>query len=394
MHRWTFAALCALAALFVLAPAAIAAPSDKGLSHRSVCPPAPTGYAQCHSKVTVDPHGKPVRTQPVDWSGLDLEDAYNLPGPASDDGTGPAVIAIVDAFGYSGAEDDLNTYRAANGMQPCTTDNGCFKKLDQRGGTSYPAEDTGWSQETALDLDMASAACPKCKIVLVQADTNSFVNLAAAEDTAAAQAGVVAISNSYGGPEFSAETSPAYASHYDHPNIAITVSSGDNGYGTEFPAAAKTVVAVGGTSLRKPTSTTWSETAWSGAGSGCSAYVSKPAWQSDTGCARRMVADVSAVADPNTGVRVYGPTGTGPGWMVFGGTSASAPLIAGVYGVQHDSAAVAYPASTPYSRTSLLTDVTSGSNGRCRNVPSYFCNAQSGYDGPTGLGTPNGSGAF
>jgi subtilase family serine protease len=392
VHRWTVGALCALAFTLVAASSALAAPSDQGISHRPVCPPAKAGYAQCHSKVAVGPNGKPVRQQPVDYSGLQLESAYTLPGPvASTDGTGP-VIAIVDAYGYTNAEADLNTYRAANGMQPCTTVNGCFAKLDQRGGGSYPAQDTGWAQETALDLDMASAACPKCKLVLVQADNNSFVNLGAAEDTAAAQPGVVAISNSYGGSEFSAETSPTYASHYDHPNIAITVSSGDNGYGVQFPAAARTVVAVGGTSLHQSSTGVWSETAWSGAGSGCSYYVGKPAWQHDSGCPRRTVADVSAVADPNTGVRVYGPTGTGTGWMVFGGTSASAPLIAGVYGVQNDSAATAYPASTPYSRTGLLNDVKSGSNGRCS--PAYFCTAVTGYDGPTGLGTPAGPGAF
>src|SRR5215212_2176514 len=148
MHRWTIAALFALAALFTLAPAAMAAPSDQGISHRNVCPPAPFGYAQCHSKVAVGPHGKPVRQQPEQYNAFELQDAYNLPGPdapgadpstdPSTDGTGPR-IAIVDAFGYANAERDLNVYRAANGMQPCTTANGCFTKLDQDGGTSFPA---------------------------------------------------------------------------------------------------------------------------------------------------------------------------------------------------------------------------------------------------------------
>jgi subtilase family serine protease len=280
-------------------------------------------------------------------------------------------------------------------MQPCTSGgtNPCFTKLDQRGGTSYPADDNGWAQETALDLDMASAACPKCKLLLVEADTNSFVNLGTAVKLAATK-GVVAISNSYGGSEFSLETSPTYASPYDQPNIAVTVSSGDNGYGAEFPAAANTVVAVGGTSLRQPSTGSFTESAWSGAGSGCSAYFPKRSWQTDTGCGRRSIADVSAVADPNTGVRVYGPTGTGPGWMVFGGTSASAPFIAGVYAVQNDSSTVAYPSSIPYdaTRRPLLNDVTSGSNGRCGG--SYLCTSIRGYDGPTGLGTPNTAAGF
>ncbi len=393
MHRWTIAALCALAVTLATAATALAAPSAQGLAHRAVCPPAPTGYAQCHSKITVGANGKPVRSQPVDYSGLQLESAYRLPAPTAPDGSGPT-IAIVDAYGYANAEQDLNVYRAQNGFGPCTAANGCFTKLDQRGGTSYPADDTGWAQETALDLDMASAACPKCNLLLVEADSNAFTNLGAAENTAAARSGVVAISNSYGGTEFSAETSSTYAAPFDHPGIAITVSSGDNGYGAEFPAAANTVVAVGGTSLRQSSGGAWSETAWSGAGSGCSAYVTKPSWQGSTGCSRRMIADVSAVADPNTGVRVYGPTGSGPGWMVFGGTSASAPLIAGVYAAKNDSSAVDYPARTPYGRTSLLNDVTSGSNGRCRGAPSSWCNAVVGYDGPTGLGTPNTVGGF
>ena len=390
MHRWTFAGLAALAALLTLTSVAFADTSANGISHRNVCAQAPAGYAHCHSKVAVGPHGKPIRQQPVDYTGLELQDAYNLAGPAAaTDGTGPT-IAIVDAFGYADAERDLNVYRQANGMQPCTTANGCFTKLDQRGGSAYPATDTGWAQETALDLDMASAACPKCKLVLVQADTNSFVNLGAAENTAAGL-NPVAISNSYGGPEFSLETSAQYASPYNHPGIAITVSSGDSGYGVEFPAAANTVVAVGGTSMKNPSPGVFSESAWSGAGSGCSAYFGKKSWQTDSGCARRSVADVSAVADPNTGVQVYGPTGSGPGWMVFGGTSASAPFIAGAYGAQNDSAGIDYPGKLPYAKRGSLNDVTSGSNGRCR---TYLCTGGPGYDGPTGLGTPNTAAAF
>ena len=248
--------------------------------------------------------------------------------------------------------------------------------------------DVGWDQEQALDLDMASAMCPNCKILLVQATSASYANLAAAVNTAASIAGVNAISNSYGGGESGTTT---YASAYNHPGIAITASTGDSGYGASFPATSPNVIAVGGTRLVTAANTRgWSETAWTSGGSGCSTVYAKPSFQHDPSCGARMEADVSAVADPATGVAVYGPTGSGTyGWMVFGGTSASAPIIAGIYGVTNH-----HPtgAATIYANSSLLFDVTSGANGTCS--VSYFCHAGAGYDGPTGLGTPNGPGAF
>ena len=192
---------------------------------------------------------------------------------------------------------------------------------------------------------MASAICPNCHILLVEANSSSFTNLAAAVDTCGATSGVVAISNSYGGSEFRQETQPAYDGHYNHPGKAITASSGDDGYGVQFPAASQYVTAVGGTSLSRASNTRgWTESAWSGAGSGCSRYIAKPAWQHDTGCARRTVADVSAVANPSTGVAVYDstPFGGASGWMVFGGTSVSAPIVASVYALAGNGAAVTY----------------------------------------------------
>ena len=170
------------------------------------------------------------------------------------------------------------------------------------------------------------------------------------------------------------------------------MSTGDSGYGVQFPANSSFVTAVGGTTLKQASNARgWTETAWAGAGSGCSSYVAKPSWQTDTLCSRRMVADVSAVADPNTGARVYGPTSsTATGWMIIGGTSLSAPFIAGVYGV---NGGVANYGSDPYAHTSALFDVTSGNNGKqCKGT--YFCTSVVGYDGPTGLGTPNGATAF
>jgi subtilase family serine protease len=352
--------------------------------------------AHCHARVLTDGRGdeidaRPNRgsrnatTLPSGYGPADLRSAYNLGAFSTATPTGPWV-AVVDAYGYTNAEADLAVYRQTYGLPACTTANGCFKKVDQNGGTKYPRDNTGWSQETALDLDMVSAACPNCRILLVEANSNSLDNLGAAVNRAAAM-GAVAISNSYGASEFNGEA--GYESqYYQHPGIAVTVSSGDNGYGVEFPAASQYVTAVGGTSLTRSGSG-WSETAWSGAGSGCSAYISKPSWQADGGCTNRTVADVSAVADPNTGVAVYGPkTRRGAGWMIFGGTSASAPLIAAIYASNGGTATYG---SDPYNNPGGLRDVTSGSNGTCS---TYLCKAVTGYDGPTGLGTPNGTSSF
>ncbi len=356
-------------------------------AHAKVCPSAPLGAARCHSLILVDDAGKPVSAAtPSGYWPADLVAAYKL----NTSGGSSQTIAIVDAYDDPNAESDLQVYRGQFNLPTCTTSNGCFKKVNQSGGSSYPAGNTGWAEEISLDLDMASAICPNCKILLVEANSNSFNDLAAAVDYAAGAGKANVISNSYGGGEFSSEAS--YQSHFNHPGVAITVSSGDNGYGVEFPASSEYVTAVGGTSLtRASNSRGWNETVWSGAGSGCSRYISKPSWQTDTGCARRTVADVAAVADPNTGVAVYDTYGVG-GWLVFGGTSVSAPIIAGVYALAGNAGSVNY-GSYSYSHLLSLFDIISGSNGHCRKT-AYLCTGEVGYDGPTGNGTPNGSTAF
>jgi subtilase family serine protease len=353
--------------------------------HARVCPSAEPEAARCHSLVRVDAGGSPLAAgTPRGYGPADLRAAYGITGTGSSSQT----IAIVDAYDDANAESDLAVYRAQYGLPPCTTANGCFRKIDQNGGTSYPRGDMGWAEEISLDLDMASAICPDCHILLVEAKSNSFANLTAAVDRAATL-GATVISNSYGGSEFSSEVTQQ--SHYNHPGIAITVSSGDNGYGVEFPASSQYVTAVGGTSLNRSGSS-FTETAWDGAGSGCSAYIPKPSWQTDAGCSRRSVADVSAVADPNTGVAVYDTYRLHPGgWLVFGGTSVAAPIVASVYAVAGNASTLNY-GSFAYSHTSSLNDVTSGNNGSCGG--SYLCTAGTGYDGPTGLGTPKGTGAF
>jgi subtilase family serine protease len=379
-----------LALVPFLSSAAGAAPAVPHPFHHS-CATAKAGYASCTALVRNDvaTSAKSLRAEAVAPSGLspaNLQSAYKLPSSTAGSGQ---TVAIVDAYNAPNAEADLATYRSQYGLPACTTANGCFKKVNQTGGTSYPATDAGWAQEISLDVDMVSAVCPNCKIVLVEATSPTFANLGTAVNTAARLANV--ISNSYGGSDASDST---YGSYYNHPGKAITVSSGDAGYGVEYPASSHYVTAVGGTSLKTASNTRgWTETAWSGAGSGCSSYNTALTGQSGlTGCSRRAVADVSAVADPATGVAVYDstPYQGQSGWMIFGGTSVAAPIIGGVYGLAGNAASV--DNNYPYSHSGSLFDVTSGSNGTC--TTTKWCKAGAGWDGPTGLGTPNGTGAF
>jgi hypothetical protein len=331
-------------------------------------------------------------TTPSGYGPSDLQSAYNLPSSTAGSGR---TVAIVDAMDDPSAESDLAAYRSQYGLSPCTTANGCFRKVGQTGGTTYPGADAGWAGEISLDLDMVSAVCPQCHILLVEANSPDVPDLGAAENEAVAL-GAKYVSNSFGGTEDPSETT-ADVQYFNHPGVAVTVSAGDFGYGALYPASSPYVTAVGGTSLnRASTSRGWSESAWStdstdGTGSGCSADEAKPSWQSDTGCSHRTVADVSAVADPATGVAVYDTYGAS-GWGVYGGTSASSPIVAAAYALAGTPAANSYPSSYLYGHTSALNDVTTGSTGTCS--PGYLCTAGSGYDGPTGLGTPNGVAAF
>lgn len=398
-HRSLALAALALAAVVITPVTTAAAAGNASVaplpphSQRPVCGPPAANAARCFAHVvTHKDSAAPLAT--VNYSNgfrpVDLAAAYNLPTLTGTPGSGPTV-AIVDAYDNPNAESDLAAYRTQFNLGACTTANGCFKKVNQTGGSSYPTGDTGWGAEIDLDIDMVSAACPTCKILLVEGTNSSFTNLMAAVDYAVAHAQFV--SNSYGASEFSGETT--YDSHFNHPGIGITVSSGDNGYGVQYPAASRYVTAVGGTSLTRNASVPrgWSESAWSGAGSGCSALEQKPSWQTDTGCSRRTVADVSAVANPNTGVAVYDSYGSsgGANWFVYGGTSVASPFVAAVWAL--GPAVVAPSAQIPYLHTGGWYDVTSGSNSSfCRS--GYLCQAVAGYDGPTGLGTPTGASGF
>jgi len=390
------AAVPALAVALLLAAAPAAA--GRGFN-RHVCPGPVARAAGCHARVSTDRNGKPLAAPgPTGLSPAQFHGAYGLPA------TGPAgqTIAIVDAYDSPTIESDLGVFSSTFGLPACTTANGCFAKVNQSGAAGpYPSANAGWALEIALDVETAHAICQNCKILLVEATSNSLVNLAAAENTAASL-GATVISNSFGGGEYADETSDTA---YNHPGIPITVSAGDSGFGAEYPASSPYVVAVGGTTLTVGASNTYGgETVWSGSGSGCSAYTSAQAWQTadphwaQTGCGgMRGVADVAADANPNTGASVYDTTKYQgqSGWFTVGGTSLAAPLIAGVYGLAGGGSG-SYPAALPYAHQSdlpaALHDVTSGSNGSCGT--STMCKGAVGYDGPTGVGTPNGLAAF
>jgi subtilase family serine protease len=396
-----------LAALAWSAPSALA-------SSKPVCPgPVVAGSVRCFAHVLTDTGGNPRATGgPRGYGPLQFHGAYGL--PSTYPSTAPAqTIAIVDAYDDPTIRNDLSVYDSTfkiPDLPTCASPSSagaCFIKVNQNGvAASYPAKNAGWALEISLDVETAHEICQNCKIVLVEANSSRGGDLDAAED-AAYKLGATEISNSWGTTgEYSGEVSEN-SSHFNHPGVAITVASGDNGYGAfGFPAASPNVIDAGGTILTvtKQSDGTYSwagETTWSGTGSGCGKYFSAQSWQTlvadwpSTGCqGARGVADVAADADPNTGAAVYDTTRYQglSGWYPVGGTSLASPLIAAVYALAGNAASQSYPASLPYSNSTSLHDVTSGqSTGNCGTI---MCNAAAGYDGPTGVGTPNGLDAF
>jgi subtilase family serine protease len=400
----------ATAAVFV----AVAAPGSGAAGGGPVLRPfCTTGPVRCMSALRVDLPLVPNATAAHGGYGpADLRAAYKLAAAAVTNGKGQTV-ALVDAYDDPTIESDLNTYRAYYGIPPCTTANGCFRKVNQDGEQgSYPIANPDWEPEIALDTEMVSAICPNCHILLVEAnsadETVAMSNpvqhsdLGAAVDTAV-NLGATEVSNSYGsaGPE---PDQTFFDHYYDHPGVAITASAGDEDYGTIWPAASPYVTAVGGTELVQDPTTArgWSESVWGsvfpgvvpneaqGTGSGCSLWEPKPAWQHDAGCSGRIVADVSAVAD---NVAIYDSSPEIGGWGVVAGTSISSPITASVYALAGNAKSLVY-GSYPYSHQTSFFDVTQGSNFTPSSVCGYLCTAEPGYDGPTGLGTPNGIGGF
>ena len=365
--------------------------------HKTVCPPvAGPGFARCNSEVVTDGVGGLIVSYSLltgSYGPAAFRGAYGMSGITATTRT----IAIVDAYDDPYVLDDLDTYSnnfSIPHLNRCAVSTGtaaspCIQKVDQNGGTSYPVYNSGWALEIALDVEAVHALCQNCNILLVEATTPSDTNLITAADQRAYLMGANVVSNSWGRLESSGDTSEN--TYFNHPGVAYVFSTGDSGYGPQYPAASPNVTAVGGTTLLVNSDYSYnSETAWSGAGSGCSAYESKPSFQHDTGCTLRTLADVSADADPNTGAAVI-LNGT---WYQVGGTSLAAPLVAAVFGLA-GGVGTTLGNSLPYANLNYgvdLRDVTSGSNGSCSNP--YLCTAIAGYDGPTGLGTPLGASAF
>jgi hypothetical protein len=436
-----------------------------------VCKP-PTGREGCYG----------LRPQ-------DLHSIYQLPTTVASSQT----IALVDAYNDLSAEADFRVYDKEFGLPECTAANKCFAQVNQNGETGklpFPASNTareaeeatcndkkakeskveeeareaackeveeaeGWTEEISLDIETAHATCENCKIVLVEANSTSFSDLETAERAAAEELGATEISNSWGGPQPGETEAEDNASSFNHPDAVITAAAGDDGYlnwdaeessergYVDYPAASPHVVAVGGTRLQGPLGEggTWAgEQVWNGdgaGGGGCSTELAAPIWQqsasdwSSVGCGGdRAVADVSADADPYTGLAVYDSdleceepgTGNSTHWCTIGGTSLASPLIASVFALAGGANGVAYPAQTLYENKledpTTLHDILSGSNGECTKPfdeeegllggtsgctaseeaaqcsGQAICTAGSGYDGPTGVGTPNGILAF
>ena len=382
-----------LALTTVLGLLAIAHPAAATTSTQrvAVCKRAPHGRVGCFA-IRVDHYtGGRVRhaSAPVGYTPSDLRAAYAMPASVA----GTSTVAIVDAYDDPSAESDLRVYRAQFGLPECTSANGCFRKVGQSGTATLPGPDGGWAQEISLDLDMASAICPGCHLLLVEATSSSQANLGKAVTTAA-RLGAAAISNSYGGPDASDNS---YGRYYHHPGVAVTASTGDNGYGVSYPATSKWVSAVGGTTLSRSTRSKrgWVEKAWSGSGSGCST-MNSATWQkpSTTQCSGRAVADIAAVADPATGVAVYDSYvfENTSGWLTFGGTSASSPIVAAAFALAGNTADVKDGSYVWSHHAGGVNDVVSGSTGSCDTAS--WCTARRGWDGPTGWGTPKGLGAL
>ena len=380
---------------------------DSAARVRTACLPRGPRQARCFAlyapQVTVNKAiaaraaGRAVAagaTAPKGWGATDIEQAYKLPVNRTPDAT----VAVVDVYSTPHLAADLAVYRARYHLPPCTTASGCLRIVNQHGqATPLPAADPqGWGVEETLDVSMVSAACPRCQILVVEASSPSFSDLATGEDTAA-RLGAVAISNSYGARETG--YTQATAAAYRHPGHVIVASSGDSGFGpAQFPANLTTVTAAGGTQLSRTSSARgWAEKTWNAdfgaSGSGCSAYVSKPAWQHDKHCPGRTIADVAAVA---WNIAIYDSSVRNGPWLSIGGTSAASPLIAGVYGLAGNAATV--PPGYEYAHRGALFDITTGTNDPYANGAAcghdYLCVAKQGYDAPTGLGTPDGTGAF
>ncbi len=341
----------------------------------------------------------------VNWGGL-TQKTFARPTRSQRVWRSTQTVAVIEIGGYANAESDLTKYREKYHLPACAKTSGCFKRDNEKGEeANYPPSEPEWSEESAIDADMVSAACPECHILIVETASDTLSESLAEMNDVAAELGATEISNSWGYEEEVCLREPESCTYFhkdfEHPGIPILFAAGDGGYDNEYegqhapvyPATSPTVIAVGGTALYKDAGVPrgWREEAWRKGGGGCAKLESKPAWQTDTGCAKRMDDDVSAVAACETPVSYYEG-----GWKLGCGTSVAAPVVAGI--LAHASTYVhSLGAEAFYEDPSALFDVTSGFDWDTEKNESspcaadeYFCNAEVGYDGPTGLGTPDG----
>ena len=347
---------------------------------------------RAHTNHLIRMEAKPNKPGPRGPSGetpASIRAVYNLPSTG-----GSGTVAIVDAFDYATAENDLSVFSQQFGLPACTTANGCFKKVFATG--TKPQANCGWGQEAALDIEWAHAMAPNAKIVLVEAASNSFVDLFNAVDVATAQVttgGVGEVSMSWSGGEFSTEASND--GHFQNNGVVYFAASGDTGGVNGYPSVSPYVISAGGTTINRNGSGQFtSETAWSGSGGGPSRYENKLSYQNNvanTDPTKRSAPDFSFDANPNSGVSVYDSTRCqgASGWLVFGGTSVSSPSLAGIVnlaGHVTTSTNTVSELGTIYSNrtnTADFRDITSGSAGSFSAGP--------GYDFVTGVGSDLGT---
>jgi len=379
---------------------------------KPVCGTVATGHARCFAQVVTDKDGNIFTATPAAIAGYgpaQFHTAYQLPctpgGPvqaicATPTSFGPQTIAIVDdgnlTTGGSTVASSLALYDQNFGLPACTAANGCLTVVNQSGATSPLPASEGWDSEIALDVESAHMICQTCKIVLVEASTSSDANLSASNNTAATF-NPVAISNSWGN---TSSNDTSLDADYNHPGIAMIASTGDSGAvsnGVQWPADNPNMLAVSGTSLNVNSNNTWaSETVWAGSGGGCNPTYAAPAsqlalpnWTSLCGT-KRAYGDVAADANPSTGMAiVFGGT-----WYEYGGTSLSAPLVAGMIGLVGKVPAGVTASTIPYqsNNASNFRDIVSGND--CDTSGQAHCTAAAGFDTPSGFGTPLGVGGF